>query len=295
MPVPGALERPDGPRLELPHPQRGRRCTAVGLLCAITSTLPGNEGAAYREQRGRILDEDRERGQRPRGHEVMRPDPLPPSLSPGLDRLGVRKLQALDGSPQEGGLPTDALYESDAPIGKRDREHEPRKPTTRPKIGDSPRTPHLGQFEGDERISHVQVDTLRRIPHRRDRARLRGHEIKEQRQPVGGRRLQAVPVSELREPVRDLRGHGHGGMEAGLRVWSVGARPWVRGQGTEEGPPGEAATRCVFAERERPRPPCHATRIGPHRPVTGGGGSSAPARLDADAGGARASRLIEQG
>jgi hypothetical protein len=214
MPVPGALERRDGPRLQLPHPQRGRRCTAVGLLCAIASTLPGNEGAAYREQWGRILDNDRERGQRPRGHEVMRPDPLRPSLSPGLDRLGVCELQALDRPPQEGDLPTDALYESDAHIGKRDREHEPRKPTTRAEIGDPPRTPHLGQFEGDQRVSHVHVNALRRIPHRRDRARLRGHEIKEQRQLVGGRRLQAVPVSELREPVRDL-GHGHGGMEAG--------------------------------------------------------------------------------
>jgi hypothetical protein len=215
MPRSGALEGRDGPRLELTHPQPSRRCITVGLLRVIASPLPGNEGAADREKRGRVFDEDGERGQRPRSHEVMRTDPLRPSLSPGLDGLGVRKLQALDRTPHEGDLPTNALHQGHTRIGKRDRQHEPRKPTTRPKICDPPRTPHLGQLEGDERIRHMHVNTLRRIPHRRDRTRLVGHELEQQRETIHGRGRQAVALRELGETDCDLGEHGHGGMEAG--------------------------------------------------------------------------------
>jgi hypothetical protein len=214
MPRPGALERRNGPHLELRHPQRGRRRTGVGLLRVIATALPGNEGTADREQRSRVLDEDRERGQRSRDHEVVRADPFRPSLGPGPDRVGVRELQALDRPPHEGDLPTNALHESHARVGKRDRQHEPRKPTTRPKIGDPPRTPHLGQLEGDERIRHVHINTLGRIPHRRDRTRLLRYELEQRRQALRRLPWQRVAAGQFGEAGADVLRHGQAGMQA---------------------------------------------------------------------------------
>ena len=235
MPSSGGLEGRDGPRLELAHPQRSRRCIAVGFLRVIASALPGNEGAPDREKRGRVLDEHGKRGQRSRCHEVMRADSLRPSLGTGRDGLGVRELQALDRTPYEGDLPTNALHQSHTRIGKRDRQHEPRKPTTRAEIGDPPRTSHLGQLERDERIGHMHVNTPRRIPHRRDRTRLLGHELEQQRETIHGRGRQAVALRELGETGCDLGEHGHGGMEAGRPR----ARPAYVARAPRECGPGE--------------------------------------------------------
>jgi len=224
MPIAGGAEGRGGACLGFLHPQRRRCRTPVGLLGVIAGALPGNEGSAHGQKGGRVLDEHRERSESTSGHEVMRADALRPSLSPSLDRLGVRELQALDRAPQEVDLPADALHEGDTRIRKGDRQNEPRKPATRAEIGDPPRVPDLGQLECDERVCHVHIDALRRIPNRRDRAVLGRDEFQQQAQPIRRGGPQSVAVGEVRKPVGDVAGHGHGGMQAG----HPRARPRVR-------------------------------------------------------------------
>jgi hypothetical protein len=204
MPVAGGPERRDGARMGLLHAQRRRGCAPVGLLGVVAGTLPGNEGSAHGEQGGGVLDEHGERSESTSSDEVVRTDPLRPRLGPGLDRLDVGELEALDCPPQEVDLPADALYEGDTRIRERDRQHESGKPATRAEIGDPPRVPDLGQLERDERVRHVHIDALRRIPNRRDRAVLGRDQVQQQRQPIRRRGPQAVAVSEFGEPVRDV-------------------------------------------------------------------------------------------
>jgi len=197
MAFPGGAEGRDGACLGCLHPQHSRGRTPVGLLGAITSALPGNEGPAHGQERRRILDEDRQRSESAGGHEVVRTDALRPVLGPGLDRLDVDELQALDGAAQERDLPTDALHGRHARIRKRDRQHQPRKPAPRAEIGDPPRIPDLGQLERDERVRDMRVHPLRWIPNRGDRAALGRDKLQQQRQPIRRSRPQAVAVSEV--------------------------------------------------------------------------------------------------
>jgi len=214
MALASAPKRRNRVQPELSHAQSVRGRAPVGLLDIAAGTLPGNEGSARGQKRGRVLDEHRQGCQRAGGHQVVRPDALRPFLGASLDRLRVGQLQPLDRPAEKGDLAPDALDEDDARVRKRNRQDEAGKPATGAEIGDPLGTANLGQLERDERVGDVHIYALGWIPNRRDRARLGRSELEQQRQPIRRRGPQAVAIGELSKAGRDLGAHGHGGMQA---------------------------------------------------------------------------------
>src|SRR6476661_2949047 len=74
-----------GPR----HPERVRRDAGVGLLAWIAPPFPCHERPALAKKRRRVLDQDAERRERPRRHDVMTAHPLRPGLGPRVHDIHV--------------------------------------------------------------------------------------------------------------------------------------------------------------------------------------------------------------
>ena len=108
------------------RPTRGRRAGGHLLARRVAAAAPGHERAANLEQRRGVLDDDLERGQRPRGNEVERLDAVRPGLGAGMDDAGIGHVTLHDRALQERGLASRALDQRDVRIRQRDRQRQAR-------------------------------------------------------------------------------------------------------------------------------------------------------------------------
>ena len=97
--------------------------------------FPCHKRPAVAKKRGRVLDEDPERCERPRRHEVLAADPLRPRLRTGVDDGHVAEPELPRRALEERALPPDALDERDLRFRQRDRQGQTRESTTRAEIG----------------------------------------------------------------------------------------------------------------------------------------------------------------
>ena len=78
-----------------PHPERGRRRGAGGLLVGVARALPGDQDAALAQQRRRVLLEERERAEGASGDHVVAPG--------AASRRGGQRSPLLDPRPSRNG------------------------------------------------------------------------------------------------------------------------------------------------------------------------------------------------
>jgi hypothetical protein len=176
------------------HAKFGRRGRRGGFLDRIASTLPGDERAIADEEWRRILEEDRQRRHRARGHRVVRARPLvaSPLLSPYGQRANLdpgRLREALDHL----ALAAGGLDQIDARGRHCGRQDEAWKSRTGADVGDRSRRPERTDIKPLQAVGNVDVDSLRGRTHRGRRIRFGGQGLEEGRCGLDKRRRQLVP------------------------------------------------------------------------------------------------------
>jgi hypothetical protein len=205
----GGRERVDPPDLGDLEPEQRRRRRARRLLGRVPRALPRDQRPARGEQRRGVLGEDGERGDRPRGHDVVPAVPLGPVLGPVADDLSVAQAGRRHRPLEERALAAEALDEGDARAGQRRREDEPGEPGAGAEVGDDARLADRGELEPGQRVGDVDIDAGRGLADRRRRRRVPGDEVQHRAERPGEPLRRPVRGEDRGQAVMDVGG-GHG-------------------------------------------------------------------------------------
>ncbi len=115
---------PDLPHLQVPH-ANGRSSPPCRSICVwVALSSPHHHQPAETQQWGRVLDNDVERSERTRGHQVVPAEAIGPRLCSVVHYLDVRQA-AGDHSPlKERTLARDSLKQCESRFGKRNRKRQ---------------------------------------------------------------------------------------------------------------------------------------------------------------------------
>ena len=151
------------------------------LVARIASAPPHDERAANGEQWRGVLDDDRQRREGTGCDEIERAQALGPGLGARIDDARVLRLGGRNRPLEEGASPGGAFHESNAGLGKRDRQRKARKTGARSEVRHTTGRADRSELEPDQRVRKVVVNRLQRIADRRRRQRIL-HEQAVQRQ-----------------------------------------------------------------------------------------------------------------
>ena len=157
------LHRDDRARLE-PHLPGGALRYVFGRL--VATAAPRHDRSPDLEQGRRVLDDDLERCQCPRGHEVERVALRRQGLRAGMNDPRVRDRERSHGPLEEGALAARAFHERDAGARQGNRQRQAGETGTAPEVRRLSRATDDVELESDQRVGQVVFDHLERIPHR---------------------------------------------------------------------------------------------------------------------------------
>ena len=179
--------------------------SAVCASAAPDLRLPGDEHAAGRKQRRRVLAENAQRRERSSRDEVVAREPIGPLLGSRIDDVGVFDAGVGAHPFEELALSRHALDQRDAGLWQGDGEREAREAGAGAEVGGDARAGDLWERERAQRVRDVNVE----YGFGRDGARCEGvgneqlDDALERRELSG---VEAPTVTELRKPV-SARGH----------------------------------------------------------------------------------------
>lgn len=146
------------------------------LLVRIAFALPGDEDSAVMQQRGRQLGEGRETSYCSGGCGIVGLAALARRklLRAGVDDSRIGNAGCLDRPLHELALASHRLDQIHPRIGQRNREHQPRKPSSRANIRDSLSFSQLTYVEPGEAIFDMHLPRAPGLSDSADRSSLRG-------------------------------------------------------------------------------------------------------------------------
>lgn len=181
------------------------RGSSAGVLVAgVPLSPPDGKGASDDQQRRGVLDDDRQRRERPSRDHVESRQPLGPGLDARVYDDGIYCPGGGDGSFEERAPPRGALDQRNPRPRQCDRERQPGNAGAGPKISEVHGRADRLELEPDQRVREVVVDRLERIPHGGRRERILDEQAMERQETRDGLVRERIALRESRDPRRGI-------------------------------------------------------------------------------------------